>query len=349
MNHEQQYTYHHTDWFDLQSPHITWLVEGLIPTDGCDAAIGKPKHGKSTLIRNLTTAVILRRPFLGRAVTPSQGGKVIYVHLDRKDRPAQVAKELRDLGITDKEKHQLRFLTEKEMSVFPDYTTRCAWLANHAKEFQPDLIVIDLLLHFMRVKKGVNDYNDTLDAVAELQDALSRVEYKGALMLSLHARKSISEDDPGDNILGSTGIGGSVGTQLICRYRDPEKIYTVRSSQTQRDPAIGNLDETIVVRDSATGRVTSGAKFAELRQLEKKTEWNMKRQQLHTFIKDHPGAFLTEMLDDLPMSKKTILDLLNAMEKNGSIYSTGEGVKGDPKKYSVPEITFGAPKSKEAV
>src|SRR5713226_6883935 len=104
------------DWYAFPEEPVEWLVEGLITTDDCAAANGKPKSGKSTGIRNLIAAVILGGKFLNREVSiPPGTGRVLYVHLDRKDRPHRVAKELRQLGITREASPRVCLLTEKDM------------------------------------------------------------------------------------------------------------------------------------------------------------------------------------------------------------------------------------------
>ena len=53
-----------SNWYALPEEPIEWLVDGLITTDDCAAANGKPKSGKSTGIRNLIAAVVLGGKFL---------------------------------------------------------------------------------------------------------------------------------------------------------------------------------------------------------------------------------------------------------------------------------------------
>lgn len=47
-----------SDWYAFPEEPVEWLVEGLITTDDCAAANGKPKSGKSTsLLRNLPSSL----------------------------------------------------------------------------------------------------------------------------------------------------------------------------------------------------------------------------------------------------------------------------------------------------
>ena len=45
-------------WFTEPEVQTPWLVDGLIPANGYSAVVGKPKAGKSTIIRNLIVAVV---------------------------------------------------------------------------------------------------------------------------------------------------------------------------------------------------------------------------------------------------------------------------------------------------
>jgi hypothetical protein len=319
------------NWFAIPEQKTKWLIKGLITTDDNASFVGKPKSGKSTAIRNLIASVVLRRPFLGREVVPTYS-QVLYLHIDRKDRKHQVASDLRHLGITEDEKDQVLLLTEEDFLREWTFEERCDWLIEKVNEFLPDLIIIDLLLQFIKTKKGVNDYDNMIEALAYIQDRLKDAGYEGALVMSLHARKAVSED-VGDSILGSTAIRGSIGTGLYFRQYKKQKQYTVESDQTQRDPALGELEETIVNRDSTTGVITLGARFEDLKREEKKDEGALRRQKLYNCIVRNPDRTVEELAEALSMSKKTVLPLLDALEKSNLIYSTGEGKKGDPKKW----------------
>jgi AAA domain len=333
------------EWFELPEESVEWLVQGLITTDDCAAANGKPKSGKSTGIRNLIAAVVLGGKFLDREVCiPPDTGRVLYIHLDRKDRKHRVAKELRQLGITKDAAPRIRLLTERDMPKDGDFDTRCAWLAGEVKAFSPNLIVIDLLLHFVRTKKGVNDYDTMIDAVAQLQDTLSDAGYKGALLVSLHARKA-SGEDVGDSVLGSTGIRGSLSTLLHFHHYRKDKIYTVQSDQTVRDDEFGELDETTVNRDSATGRVSLGAKYEDMKVQDKKDEWTIRRRKVLDFVKQNAGKTADTIAVALNMAKKTVLPILEELEKSFDIRSSGAGIKGDPRLYSGSVVTVGKPVS----
>src|SRR5947208_4428718 len=96
------------EWYALKPPITKWLVYGLITSDDNFAVVGKPKAGKSSFTRNLVVCIIKGIPFLGRAInTSNQAGRVLYVHLDRKDRPSKVGADFKRLGISAQDAKRL--------------------------------------------------------------------------------------------------------------------------------------------------------------------------------------------------------------------------------------------------
>src|SRR5262245_5309592 len=146
------------NWYSIPTPETSWLVDGLIPSDGHAAICGKPKAGKSTFIRSLIAAVIKGRTFLDRQIDiPVGTGRVLYLHLDRKDQPWRVAKELRELGITKEESSRLTLKTAQDIPS-ADFGERLKWLKEQITITKPHLVVIDLMWQFV-VAQSSNDYN----------------------------------------------------------------------------------------------------------------------------------------------------------------------------------------------
>lgn len=317
------------NWFNLPQPETTWLIDGLIPSDGHVSITGKPKAGKSTAIRVLVAAIIKGQKFLGRSVDiPAGTGRVLYFHLDRKDPVWRVAKELRDLGINEQESKRLVIRTPQDIPS-PSFADRLEWLTKEASAVKPHLIVIDLMWQFV-VAKNSSDYTAVLDGINQLQDALIESKYAGALLVALHARKATNPNDPADDMLGSTGQRGSFATNiLLARYRKQD-IYTITTEQTVRDEIYGEIDETIMTRN-ADGTLSLGRPLAELTQEAKTNKLEGDIQRVLRHISEHPGCEIAAMVAALSMSKPHLLKVLNAAP---ALWTTkGDGVKGDPKRY----------------
>ena|SRR5215469_2042986 len=317
------------NWWDTQEPEVTWLVDGLFPADGYSGLSGKPKAGKSTACRQLAVCVVKSRPFLGRSINlPAGTGRALYIHLDRKDRKHKVVAEFKQLGMTQQESARLRLLTAEDL---PSnlYEQRLAWLQKEIIAFKPHLVVIDLMWQFVDAKNP-NAYKEVLDGINKLQDALTEAHYKGALVVTMHARKQTNQDDPADDILGSTGQRGSFSTLLLFSRNRKQNYYTVMSDQTERDEVYGEIDETIVTR-SADGMLVLGSKVSDLRRDEhkQKEQENLRRVLQH--VREHPGCTQEGMIEALRMSKARLLGYL---EETAALMTTrGGGVKGDPLRY----------------
>lgn len=161
---------------------------------------------------------------------------------------------------------------------------------------------------------------------------VSNQELLSSPLVSLHARKA-SGEDVGDSVLGSTGIRGSLSTLLHFHHYRKEKIYTVLSDQTVRAEAFGELDETIVNRDPATGIISLGAKYEDVKVQDKKDEWTLRRSKILGFVKNNSGRTADAIATALNMSKKTVLPILEKLEESRDIRLSGAGVKGDPQLY----------------
>jgi hypothetical protein len=316
-------------WFNIPQPEVSWLVDGLIPSDGHTAICGKPKAGKSLFSRNLIASVIKGGQFLGRAIEiPAGTGRVLYIHLDRKDQDWRVSKDLRLLGIAEKEAERVIFRTAQDVPS-GSFEERLSWLQKQVIAAKPHLVVIDLMWQFV-VAKNSNDYNAVLNGINSLQDALTNAKYRGALVVTLHGRKATNPNDPADDVLGSTGQRGSFSTNILLARHRALGRYTVMSDQTERDDALGEIDETVIIRN-ADGTLALGEKVSTLAKLEKRTRADEASHKILRFITDNPGSDMDQMTGGLGMSKATVLSCLGTM---AALWATeGEGVKGSPYRY----------------
>jgi hypothetical protein len=313
------------NWYQLKPPSNAWLVDGLITSDGHAAICGKPKAGKSTFVRSLICSLIKSIDFIGRSIDiPPGEGRVLYIHLDRKDQPGRVAQELKELGITEQESDRLIFRTAQDMP--EQFEERLLWIQEEVRKATPHLVVIDMLWQFV-VAKNNNDYNAVIDGINKLQDALLETSYKGALIVTLHGRKAENPDDSFDDILGSTGQRGSFATSIMLKRHRKENIYTIESDQTHRDWH-GELPETVLEYVDRMPRLAETC--AQRTHKDKISKEEEAIKNVLGFIGQHPGSTTEEIMNGLHMAKKTVM---KSIEMTELVKRTGNGAKGDPFKF----------------
>lgn len=178
-----------------------------------------------------------------------------------------------------------------------------------------------------------------MSCINTLQDALTESGYKGAMVVTIHARKANNPEEVYDNICGSTGQRGSFVTNIMLTYYRKEKTYTISSDQTFRDDLYGELEETILLRD-ADGRLSLGQSFSEIMQKKVKDKVETSITKLLLYLDQHPKGSLRESIqNDLGMSSLTVQKLLT--EVNDLVRKTGAGHKGDPHIYFGTGTTTG--------
>jgi AAA domain len=318
------------NWYEWKRPTTSWLVDGLIPSDGTCCFLGKPKSGKSSAVRNLTASVITNSPFLGRTVLTVEPAKVLFLHLDRKDVGSQVAYELSQLVPVKEDQRRLILYVASDLP--STFTERLQWLTQEIKENQPSLIVIDLLMYFL-VLKSANDYNETIQGINLLLDTLTKTKYKGALVVTQHARKAEASADSFDDGLGSTAQRASFVTNMMFKRRREELIYTVQTEQTLKDEKFGEIDESVIERQS-NGEMRLTSLYAEIRQSQRQSVEEAELSRLVDFIAERPDSTQLDLVNGLGMSKPTVLRFLRKAQRDGLVVSEGSGVKGDAIKYS---------------
>jgi len=259
--------------------------------------------------------------------TRKEAGRVLYVHLDRKDRPSKVGADFKRLGITAQDAKRLVLAVAEEIPA--SFDDRLKWLKKEAKALKPHLIVIDLLWQFVEADSS-NDYNKVLRGINTLQDALTAAKYQGALLATIHGRKAANPEDPSDDILGSTGQRGSFSNIIILTRHRLEGHYTISSDQTDRDTQHGEIDETIITRD-AVGKMSLEGSYAECKKDERQVRDQSAIDRLIDFVSANEGCTQDDMVDALETTKPNLRKLLNSA--GDRIIKSGKGSKTDPYRY----------------
>lgn len=93
---------------------------------------------------------------------------------------------------------------------------------------------------------------------------------------------------------------------------------------------MGGINETTLIRDS-DGALVLGQTTTTLKNEERNAKREADIRRLLSFVENHPGTTIDEAMGFLTMAKSHVLDLAGSV--GDLMYSTGRGVKGDPKLY----------------
>jgi hypothetical protein len=301
--------------YDAPVPDQTFLIDQLLPSCGITLAIGKPKGGKSTLLRQMIAAVATGEPFLGFRTVKS---KVVYFAIE--EWAYQVGRHFLDLGLP----HDARVQIHTGL-LGP------SWLEDLRRTLESDpeikLVVIDPLFLAMTVKDA-NEYAPVMKAMSEI--AMVAREFRISIVCVHHSKKSMSAD-AGDNSLGSTALRGSAdATWQILKGPDGKRTF-----QTEMRYGV-DLPPTVLVFDADNRSSTLGGAEADLEARKAATKLDKIADGILDFVGQYPLLSRSDIIAAMPFKTSTKNDVFTRLEREGLIrVSSGTGVKGSPFLYAV--------------
>jgi hypothetical protein len=286
----------------------SWVVEGLLPTAGSSLLAGKPKSGKSTLVRQLVFAVATGRSFLGRDVLQ---GPVLYLALEEK--MSEVRKQFDLLGADG---------VEPISVVFDCRGNRLIEVRDLITEIQPVLVVVDTLAKLVDLNE-INKYGPTNKRLRELHE-LARDS--GAHLLCVHhSRKGVS-DDTIDNVLGSTALSGGVDTVIAIQNQKGK-----RTLSTEQRYGV-SIEKTILDFDSETRTTSILGTAKDIADEAKRTTLLALSERIVEFVTNNSGCTESEIDLGVPGKKEAKVNQLRELLKH-KLWRGGSGKAGDPYRY----------------
>lgn len=294
------------------------FIAEFVPVGSLVDVIGLPKVGKSTLIADLTHAVIKGKPFLGRL---TKQGPVVYLTEQGKASFRETIKRVGLVGCADL---HLMFYGDHAGKTWPEIA---ALALAKAKEVGAELIVVDTLPQFAGME---GDAENSAGAALEAVRPLQAINAQGiAVVVNRHERKG------GGSLTNSgRGSGAFAGAMdVIVRIRKPEG--NVDPNLRVLD-AVGRFDvpsELYISFDDRSGTFHSrgdNAAFAR----------NRLEDQITDVLIDAGGAIGSDRIKTLLTDQYAVrigrerLDrTLAEMTAGGKLIREGKGVKGDPFTY----------------
>ena len=187
-----------SELLDRHFEPMSWLVPDLLPAEGLTILGAKMGIGKSYFLLQLAAALSTGTLFLGTE-TKRQG--VLLIALEDSER--RIHDRLQQLGVLGTDKLLIYTRWQKGKGALEDLRLLLAC--------RPDIkvVIIDPIVKFISLL-DFNDYSGAYGALGPVKDLLDARHVAG--IFSHHCKKSLSELDAFDDLLGSTGWGAACDT-----------------------------------------------------------------------------------------------------------------------------------------
>lgn len=310
------------DWGQMRvrrAEHIRdWAVEGMLARRETSSWSGKVEAGKTTLMRELTMAVIRGEPFLGRQTVK---GRVFYAMLDA-DGEDVTYDEFAKLGFTDADAAWCKFMFEPNMAQIENGLEQ---FVKVLKDFEPTLVIID---PYPRLK-AIEDFHSYTNTY--LMGMLSEIAktINAHLALPGHIPRGRSDDDDVATAgFGSISFSGGVNARFVVTNRNG--IHTVRSSKGKAAGFVPFDAEYVLSLDADTSRVVLGEPFSW------KDKGRAAADPVAAFLaanNDRPFD-LASLAREIHLQKSVVRTALGNLFNEGRIRREGEGLKRSPFIYA---------------
>lgn len=289
------------EMINLPPDNTRWLWENCLPMRATSALIAKSYTGKTTFCCSLALSVARGIPFLGR---PTQQGNVLYVYLD---------------GPLDEIRENFIKIGMAEFDYIFVYSGRkpdqvVEWVADQCSKRSVKLLVIDTAQKFFGFKE--DRYEEKIN---KMQPILTLADEKNFhALFTYHAAKN-SVDTV--SALGSVAAEANARVSLYLRKLgdSDERIFDTMQNS-------GKKFEAIALSDPADGILTKAGML-------KDAEVRVMAARVVALIAESPGINHTQIKNEIKGRGLIIGLAVKLLKEQERIEWTGEGKKGNPRKY----------------
>jgi hypothetical protein len=292
---------------DRPCPPPPYLIDDFLVEGTTSICTGKPKSGKSTLIRNLMVSVAFGSPFLGRK---TKSGGVFYFAFEEHEY------FLRQFFVATGKQfpENVRVQTAQ---VYGDAKQILTDLECEIELYKPRLVVIDPVFKFQKFKDS-NDYSEISELLSSFEQIAKK--FNTHIMLIHHSRKNATAE-VGDNILGSTAwFAGATCAFGIERQNNRGFIVSKQRYGNDFPKTYFEFDKNHCL-----------AKFGTAKDLK---EVGL-REQIMQFLDEQENPIDAQQIQrELKVNRKDLLDELHTLVEQSEIEKNGLGTRKSPYKFS---------------
>lgn len=294
------------DLMAMEFPEPRWAVPGLIP-EGVSVLAGAPKFGKSWLCLGVGVAVALGGKALGKIDTKQ--GSVLYAALE--DTPASLRERLALVLGDEPLPEALHFTTA--LPRLPDLIDMLDdWLTVHE---DARLVIVDVFRKVRPIgdgRGGASIYNEDYDALAAL-GAIAR-RHNVAILVVHHTRKSSDEEDPFNEVSGSTGLTGAADALLLVkRARNTSEGALHVTGRSMREHRYGLAWDV----DTFQWRISEHPAEA--------VDMGVTRRAILAHLTASPGETPQRIAEQTGRNLNTVKSNVRRMVEDGQLDTDGEG------------------------
>ena len=299
---------------------VKWIVPGFVAKGAITELGAKVKTGKTTFILSLVRAAADGSSFLGHSTL-----KTPTVYLTEQPM-ASFRQAMQRANLLGRDDFQVLLHSDLRGTLWPAVA---AAAVNECKRVGATLLVVDTLSQFAGLKgDSENNSGDALGAMQPLEQATSN---SIGTILVRHERKS--GGDVGDSGRGSSAFAGAVDIVLSLRRPEGNSKKTVRVLQ-----ALSRFSETppeLLVELTEDGYISLGEPHeAAVKEV--------KDSIIAVAPKSEAEATgLKELVESAQVPRVTAQRAVKELTEEGKLGRVGEGKKGRPFRYFIPEKRFG--------
>ena len=294
-------------------PEPRWRAHELLPEVGVALSAGKPKMGKSTVMRSALFSIVTGGNFVGRPCTPCS---VLYVSFEDSD--GIIIRHLAKMG--GHRAPGYHFVHSRPPT--EPWETVIQAIAEEVVRIEAKVVAIDTL----GIASGIGDvadYGPMIEVMSPLYTLSA--DLQALVWVNHHARKA-SGGDVTDMVLGSTALAATCDTLLAFGRDDGIRWVASRQREGQE------IEKTEIVLGPESGLVTIGQSVQD-------AAMDVMRDRVLNTVRKHAKPRIKR--SDLPtlagaraQTAKLAADLL---ADEGRLVRHGTGHSGSPIESSMPE------------